>query len=201
AFELHQAPQQREPAPARAGGAVARPRSADAADIADHLRGIAMEELVINGISLDQQQARVTISGVPDTPGVAARVFEEVAAAGILVDMIVQSYNGVEGLATLSFTVPRDKLDTSLRVAEQLAREFRCQEVSSSPRIAKLSVSGIGLRSHTSVGIRMFRALAEAGINVAMINTSEVHVNVVVDGPEGQRALERLQAAFADVLV
>ncbi len=208
AFQLDQAPELRESPESGAHAEVtpaavttsSRP-AADAAAVAAHLQGLAMEELVLNAISLDQSQARVTISGVPDTPGIAAKVFEEVAAAGILVDMIVQSYNGVEGLATLSFTVPRDKLEASLPVARKLSEAFHCQNVSHSPRISKLSVSGIGLRSHTSVAIRMFRALAEAGINVEMINTSEVQVNVVVGGQHGEEALRHLQAAFTDVLI
>ena len=145
-------------------------------------------------------QGRITISGVPDSPGVAAKVFEEVAAAGIFVDMIVQSYTGRPDGARLSFTVPQNKLDESVAVANRLAASFNCGGVSSSPSIAKLSVSGVGLRSHTGVAIRMFRALANADINVQMINTSEVRVNVVVDGSHGEQALANLQAAFADVM-
>jgi aspartate kinase len=159
-----------------------------------------MEELFIDDVALDASQARVTISGVPDTPGVAAKVFEEVAAAGIFVDMIVQNYDGKEGVAALSFTVPRDKLNESLEVARRLAGDFQCQGVDNNPNVAKLSVSGVGLRSHTGVAIRMFRSLAEAGVNIDMVNTSEVRVNVVVEGRQGDKALQRLQAAFADVL-
>jgi aspartate kinase len=159
-----------------------------------------MEELTIDGISLDEGQARISISGVPDTPGVAAKVFDEVAAAGIFVDMIVQSYNGHDGQASLSFTVPNAKLTESVEVAGRLAKTFNCEGVTSSPDIAKLSVSGVGLRSHTGVAIRTFNALAKAGINVEMINTSEVRVNVVVDGKRAKEALTQLQQAFADVL-
>jgi aspartate kinase len=159
-----------------------------------------MEELFIDDVALDASQARVTVSGVPDTPGVAARVFEEVAAAGIFVDMIVQNYDGLEGIAALSFTMPQAKLDESVKVAKRLADEFKCHAVSSSPRVAKLSVSGVGLRSHTGVAIRMFRALAEAGVNIDVISTSEVRVNVVVAGEQGALALKQLQAAFADVM-
>lgn len=175
-------------------------RSRDAADVISHLRGVDMEELTIDAISLDEDQARVSISGVPDTPGVAAKVFDEVAAAGIFVDMIVQSYNGHAGQASLSFTVPSGKLSESVEVANRLAATFRCRGVTSSPDIAKLSVSGVGLRSHTGVAIRAFNALAKAGINVEMINTSEVRVNVVVDGTKSKKALKQLQEAFADVL-
>ncbi len=175
------------------------PSRADAADVVARLSGFGMEDLLIDEISLDESQARVTILGVPNVPGVAAHVFEQVAAADIFVDMIVQSY-GHDDRANMSFTVPKEKLEQSVEVARRLVDEFDCSDVTSSPQVAKLSVSGVGLRSHTGVAIRMFRALAEAGINVQMINTSEVRVNVVVNGSEGKRALGCLQAAFADVL-
>ncbi len=194
-FEL-----EREPAAIPAIKAVATAPTRDPADVAAYLRGVDMEELTIEDITLDEGQARISISGVPDTPGVAAKVFDEVAAAGIFVDMIVQSYNGHDGQASLSFTVPNAKLAESVEVANRLAVTFNCEGVTSSPDIAKLSVSGVGLRSHTGVAIRTFNALAKAGINVEMINTSEVRVNVVVDGNRAKEALTRLQEVFADVL-
>jgi len=197
AFQLENEPP--PPAQAVADAFTARP-FANAADVVTRLRGMDMEELVIDDISLDATQGRVTISGLPDTPGVAARVFEEVAAAGIFVDMIVQSHIGRRNQASLSFTVPRDKLDRAIEVCRALAATFECGGVTSSPSIAKLSVSGVGLRSHTSVAVRMFRALAAASINVEMISTSEVRVNVVVDGRHGGKGLGQLQRAFADVL-
>ena len=170
----------------------------DAVDVVERLRGVGMEELIIDDIVLDKSQARVTIANVPDVPGVAAHVFDEVAAADIFVDMIVQSY-GYDGKATLSFTVPKDKLTESLEVAIRLTKELEYGVASSSPDVAKLSVSGIGLRSHTGVAIRMFKSLADAGINVNMVNTSEVRVNIVVDGSQGDLALVCLNQAFADV--
>ncbi len=121
-----------------------------------------MEELFISDLSLDQSQALVTIVGVPNQPGVAARVFQSIADAGIFVDMIVQSHKGYKGRISLSFTVPADQLPGALEVAQQLAAQFSCHSVTHRPQVAKLSVSGIGLRSHTGVAIRMFRALAEA---------------------------------------
>jgi aspartate kinase len=175
-------------------------RPADAATIIARLQGLNMEDLTIEDITLDATQARVTILEVPDSPGVAAKVFEQIAAAGIFVDMIVQSYAGQENPVSLSFTVPQKKLEAALAVAQQLASELHAAGVTSSPRVAKLCVSGVGLRTHTGVAIRMFRALAEVGINVEMINTSEVRVNVVVDGAQGEVGLKSLQAAFADVL-
>ncbi len=168
----------------------------DALEVVKQLQG--MEELTIDDVILDATQGRVTIFGVPNVPGVAQKVFARIGEAGIFVDMIVQSYPS-EGTANPSFTVPRDDLSRSVQVATQLTQDFPSLRVTSSPDVAKLSVSGIGLRSHTGVAIRMFRALAEAGINVAMINTSEVRVNVVVDGPAGPTGLACLKQAFADV--
>jgi len=172
----------------------------DAAAVVARLQGINMEDLTIDEVSLDNTQARVTISGVPNKPGIAAKVFEDVAAAGVFVDMIVQSHPAAGGSATLSFTVPQNQLSKSVDAARRIAQNLGCQSVSSSPIIAKLSVSGVGLRTHTGVAIRMFKALAEAGINLEMINTSEVRVNVVVEGLSGQKGLAQLQAAFADVM-
>ena len=202
AFEL-----QKPPTPAKNGSATgagaagsAGGKSSAAADVVARLQGVqGMEDLTIDDVRLDDTQARVTISGVPDSPGIAAQVFERVAADGIFVDMIVQSF-GRAGHANLSITVPRADLQKALKTAEELVKQFKCGPVSSAPQVAKLSVSGIGMRSHTGVAIRMFRALAEAGINVEMINTSEVRVNVVVAGSAGQRGLEALQQAFADTL-
>jgi aspartate kinase len=170
---------------------------ADEIDVVSQLQTTGMEDLAIDDISLDDTQARVTILGVPNTPGIAAGVFEQVAKAGIFVDMIVQSYDSGD-LANLSFTVPRDMVDRAVVVANAIAVSMSCNRVTSSPQVAKLSVSGIGLRSHTGVAIRMFRALAEAHINVEMINTSEVRVNVVVEGSRGREALTCLRRAFAD---
>jgi aspartate kinase len=175
-------------------------KTADAADVADHLRDADMEELVIDDVSLDATQGRVTIIGVPDVPGVAARVFGEIASAGLFVDMIVQSHDSHTDRASLSFTVPQDQVADASDVAKRLATEYSCKGVSSSPKIAKLSVSGVGLRSHTDVAIRAFRALAAAGVNLDMISTSEVRLNIVVDGHHGATALTALQQAFADVL-
>jgi aspartate kinase len=194
AFELDKEPA--EPVKPWTGHAAAP----DAAAVVARLQGINMEDLTIDGIDLDSTQARVTIAGVPDQPGIAAKVFEDVAAAGVFVDMIVQSHPSLGGSATLSFTVPQNQLTRSVEAAKRIAQNLGCREVSSSPIIAKLSVSGVGLRTHTGVAIRMFKALAEAGINLEMINTSEVRVNVVVEGAAGEKGLKQLQAAFADVM-
>ncbi|MES1213591.1 MAG: aspartate kinase [Singulisphaera sp.] len=198
-FDLDKAPPEAEVRQASAESA----RGPKATEIVDTLRGKivarlqGMEDLTIDDIQLDETQARVTISGLPDQPGLAAEVFERIAAGSIFVDMIVQSL-GRAGHANLSFTVPQAHLQKAIQVSQETAKKLGCGPVTSSPRVAKLSVSGIGMRSHTDVAIRMFRSLAAAGINVAMINTSEVRVNVVVDGAAGQKGLECLKQAFAD---
>jgi len=203
AFELDKAPPRSLD---RAATAAEAARVPTAGDIVAHLKGNAvarlhgMEDLTIDDIVLDETQARVTISGVPDRPGLAAEVFEGIAAGNLFVDMIVQSL-GRAGQANLSFTVPQKHLERALEVSRQTADKLGCGPVSGSPRAAKLSVSGIGMRSHTDVAIRMFRALAEAGINVEMINTSEVRVNVVIDGAHSEKGLACLKAAYADARV
>lgn len=193
AFELHKPPTERAPLD------MSGPHGGTPEDVVARLQSLNMEELTIDDITLDQAQARVTIRGVPDRPGVAARVFEEVAKAGIFVDMIVQNFDIQDGRVNLTFTVPASGLKGAVAVADRLSNELGCKTVTSNPLIAKLSVSGIGLRSHTGVAIRAFRALAEAGINVEMINTSEVLVNLVVAGTDGEKGLAALQSAFADV--
>jgi aspartate kinase len=195
AFELHL-----EPRLAGAGryGAAAASGPNDTADAVARMQG--MEDLLIEDIALDQSQARVTISGVPDRPGMAAQIFEEIASAGIIVDMIVQSV-GREGTASVSFTVPHKDIDKSLALTGKLAQRLGCPPPSGSPQVAKLSVFGVGMRSQTGVAARLFQSLAAAGINVVMISTSEVRLNVVVEGPQGAQALEVLRKEFADVII
>ncbi len=170
-------------------------RQKDPAAVVRRLQG--MEDLTVEDVELDESQASVTIARVPDTPGVAAQVFEQIAAGGIFVDMIVQSF-GRDGRANLSFTVPRTDRAKAVKVAEQLAAQFNCGPVTTLNEVAKLSVSGIGMRSHTGVAIRMFRSLADALINVEMSNTSEVRVNVIVAGSKAREARLALEQAFAD---
>ncbi len=199
AFELDRPvePSVEEAANKGEGLAASAGRSDRAVRIVERLQ--AMEALAVDDVSLDDSQARVTLGGVPDHPGVAASLFEQVAAKGIFVDMIVQSY-ARGGRATISFTVPRDTLTESVALVEQLSHSLGCGPVSHSPHAGKLSVTGIGMRSHAEVAIRMFRALSEQQINIGMVSTSEVRVNVVVDGEHGPRGMKALQQAFADAL-
>jgi aspartate kinase len=183
-----------------AGGAVATAAGLTNNTADTIVRMQNMEDLLIDDITLDESQARVTIAQVPDKPGIAARVFEEIAAGGIVVDMIVQSV-GREELASLSFTVPQKDLAKSLELVRGLADRLGCPPPTSCPEVAKLTVFGTGMRSHTGVASRLFRSLAAVGINVDMINTSEVRVSVVVEGQQGPKALATLKTEFADVLV
>jgi len=151
-----------------------------------------MEDLVISGVELDERQARVTLFNVPDQPGYAARVFRRIAEAGVFVDMIVQNVS-TAGNTHLSFTVPVD----SAGIASRAAGSLGPGDVSVEPAIAKLSVLGVGMRTHTGVATAMFGALAERGINIALINTSEVRINVATAPGRGREALACLREAFS----
>ena len=157
-----------------------------------------MEDIVVSEVQLDEQQARVTIRNIPDQPGVCADLFEAVAEGDVMVDMIVQNVSHGR-LAEISFTVPREDLERCLLLVREVVSQWDGADLSFDPQIDKLTVTGIGLRSHTGVGETMFRALAEAGVNVQMINTSEVRLSVVVAADRGQAALKALLAAFKQV--
>lgn len=169
---------------------------ADLDEVVSRLQGIGMEGLMIDDISLDDTQSRITLSRIPNQPGVAAGLFEQISAAGIFVDMIVQSFAS-DQIADITFTVPRKQLADALTIAKSVAEKHGCEKVEHKEAIGKLSVSGIGLRSHTGVAIGMFDALANSGINVEMISTSEVRVNVVVDGQDGDKGLACLEKKFS----
>ena len=191
-FELDKPPHER----ATFGDPTVPSAKADAIDVVARLQH--MEELTVHGVTLDTSQARLSLANVTDVPGIAAEVFEAVASEGVLVDMIVQSV-GEEGHTNLTFTVPRESLPTAQKIVQELVDrvggELSCEE-----EIAILTVTGVGIRSHTGVGTRMFAALYEAGINVEIISTSEVRVNVVIDAAKGEAGLEALKQAFADVI-
>jgi aspartate kinase len=155
----------------------------------------SMEDIVVSDVCLDTAQARVTIRQVNDIPGVAAEVFAAVAEGGVMVDMIVQNVSH-SGRASLSFTVPRPDLERCLLLVREVLEQWPGAEVSFDEDMAKLSVVGIGLRTHTGVGEKMFRALADASINVQLINTSEIRICAVVAGDRGPAALACLNREF-----
>ncbi len=162
-------------------------------DIVDQLS--SMEDIVVSEVQLDDTQARITIRQLPDEPGIAARIFSSVAEGGVMVDMIVQNISHGKN-ASLSFTIPSGDLQHCLGVCEKLLETYSGSEILSEEHVAKLSVVGIGLRSHTGVGEKMFNAFSEAGINVRLINTSEIRVSAIVSAESGKLALEKLNEAF-----
>lgn len=187
--------------PADSAGCLCREAGQRANRIQETLaRMQSMEKLIIEDVALDEMQARITVNSLPDIPGLAAQVFDEIAEAGIVVDMIVQT-EGREKRANISFTVPREDLDRALAVSKQLSASLGCPPPTFCPSVAKLSVLGVGMKSHTNVAARLFQSLAAVGINVDMISTSEVRVNVVVEGGRGTEALEALRREFADAMV
>ncbi len=175
-------------------GTLADLTDKDLAQIARRMS--SMEDIVVSDVLLGTDQGRITIFDVPDRPGSCSRIFQAVAAASISVDMIVQNVSAPDR-AVLSFSVPREDLARALDVTTREVRAFdKTATVAAEPEIAQVVVLGVGMRSHTGVARRMFGALAERGINISMINTSEVRLSVVVEMAQGQEALAALKAAF-----
>jgi aspartate kinase len=156
----------------------------------------SMEEIVVSDVQLKADEGQITIFGLPDRAGNCFQVFQKVAAGGIVVDMIVQNVTG-EGKAELSFSVPRECLERARHLAAEAVQVMDpLTRVEADADIARLFVFGVGMRTHTGVARRMFGALAQRGINISMINTSEVCVSVVVDRSRGEEALSCLREAF-----
>ncbi|MGL4462431.1 MAG: aspartate kinase, partial [Planctomycetia bacterium] len=162
----------------------------------------AMEDILVSNVEAALNQGRVSLVGAPDRPGVSARIFQAVAGVNVAVDMIVQNV-GSDKTTMLTFTVLRSDLETARKRAEEVLAELRAEAglptagaVHSDDRMVKLSVRGVGMRSHSGVAVRMFRVLAAAGVNVQLINTSELHITVVVDEASGPKALAALREGF-----
>ena len=156
-----------------------------------------MESVVIRGVALDKNQAKVTLAHVPDQPGAAARIFKAVGEAAINVDMIVQTAShGASHATDISFTVDKADLLKARKVLENIQPAAGFKEVISSENIGKLSIVGVGMRSHTGVAARMFEALAEAGVNIDMISTSEIKISVVIDLSKGDAAIKAVHSVF-----
>lgn len=156
---------------------------------------ISMEKVLVSGVSFNRDEAKVAIRHLPDTPGIASQIFSNLAKANVNVDMIVQNLSQ-EGTTDLTFTVPRSELSFALKAAEPVAKEIGAKKVESNQGIAKVSVIGIGMRSHSGVAATMFDALAQKKINIHMISTSEIKVSVVVDENRMEDAVRALHEAF-----
>lgn len=158
----------------------------------------SMEGVVARGVSLDENQAKVTLVGVPDKPGMAARIFSALAKGAINVDMIVQniSHGSTTPATDMSFTTDKPDLFKALKVIEGLNREIEFTEVISDQGIAKVSVVGVGMRTHSGIAAKVFETLAAGGINIEMISTSEIKISVVVELEKGEAATQQLHDAF-----
>jgi aspartate kinase len=155
-----------------------------------------MERELIAGVAYDRNEAKVTLVGVPDRPGVVAAIFGPLAAAAVNVDMIVQNIAKGEGRTDVTFTVPRAQLALSLDVLERARGEIGQEAVLADPAVAKISVVGVGMRSHAGVAVTMFKALAERGINIQAITTSEIKVSVLIAEEYVELAVRVLHTAY-----
>jgi aspartate kinase len=156
---------------------------------------VGLERAIISGVAHDTSEAKATIRGVPDRPGIAARVFRPLADAGVNVDMIVQNVSA-EGHTDISFTLPKEDLANAERILGDVAREVDASGFTCDPDIAKVSLIGAGMKSHPGVAADMFDALAEVGVNIEIISTSSIRVSCVVRAGDVERAIRVLHDRF-----
>lgn len=154
-----------------------------------------MEQPIISGIAFNRDESKLTIRGVPDTPGVAFKILGPISAANIEVDMIVQNVSH-DNTTDFTFTVNNPDYENALGILQGIADEIGAREVKGNVSIAKVSIVGVGMRSHAGVASRMFEALAKEGINIQMISTSEIKVSVVVEEKYLELAVRALHTAF-----
>ncbi len=155
-----------------------------------------MEQVVVSGIAYDKNQAKVTLIGVPDKPGIAAKLFTDIANASIVVDMIVQNISPDGSTADISFTVPKTDAKKAIAIGEGFAKEFGARKVSMREDISKVSIVGVGMKSHSGVAAKMFETLAANNINILMIGTSEIKVSCVIDLKYTELAVRVLHDVF-----
>jgi len=155
-----------------------------------------MEKIVVSGVTYDKNQARITIMSVPDRPGIAARLFKAIADANIVVDMIVQNVSTKTKKTDISFTVPIADAKKALNITREVSKELGARGVNMNTNIAKVSIVGVGMRSHFGVASKMFETLAKKGINIMMISTSEIKLSCVIDVKDTEKAVRALHRAF-----
>ena len=154
-----------------------------------------MEEVVVSGVTSIKNQAKISLLGVPDRPGIAARILKQIADAGINLDMIVQNVSEPER-ANLSFTVLQDDLQQALDVVRKTKDDIGALGIDYDSNLAQVSIIGIGMRSHVGIGARMFQALAEQNINIQMISTSEIKLSCIIDDIHAERAVRAIHDKF-----
>lgn len=155
-----------------------------------------MERVVVSGIAHDKNQAKITVVGVPDTPGIAAKLFKDIADANIVVDMIVQNISGDGKSTDISFTVPKTDAHKTLALTQEIAKTLGAKGADMRDDIAKVSIVGVGMRTHSGVAAEMFETLAKHGINIMMISTSEIKVSCVIDAKYTELAVRVLHEIF-----
>jgi aspartate kinase len=155
-----------------------------------------MERVVVSGVTYNKNEARIEIMRVSDVPGIAAKIFKPIANANIVVDMIVQTSSTEKGCADIAFTVPKTDFAKTLQIVKETIKEFGGKEVNADENIAKVSIVGVGMRSHSSVATQMFSALAKEGINIQMISTSEIKISCIIDSKYTELAVRALHDAF-----
>ncbi len=156
-----------------------------------------MERPVVSGVTYNRDEAKIRVCGVKDQPGVAAKLFTPLSEAGVVVDMIVQNL-GHDGSTDMTFTVPRHDYARALSQAQEIAAEIGADQVEGDGEIAKVSIVGLGMKDHAGVATRMFQTLAEEGINIQLISTSEIKVSVVIEEKYAELAVRALHAAFVE---
>ena len=156
----------------------------------------AMESMLVSGVTYTKNEARLTISRVPDKPGIASKIFMPISDAGIVIDMIIQNTRAGD-LTDMTFTVPRTDYKKALKILTEVAEEIGAEEVSSADNIAKVSIVGVGMRNHSGIASTMFHVLANEGINIMMISTSEIKVSCVIEEKYTELAVRALHEAFA----
>ncbi len=157
--------------------------------------GSAMEQVVVSGIAFNRDEAKVTVLGVPDTPGAAAKILAPIGSANIEVDVIVQNISA-DNTTDLTFTVHRNEVEKAKSILEAVAKEVGAREVISDSKVAKVSIVGVGMRSHAGVASTMFDALANDNINIQMITTSEIKIAVIIEERYLELAVRALHSAF-----
>jgi len=197
---------------ASAGAQVLQPRSIEVAkkfNVKIHVRSTfsdsegtiiseevkTMEDIVVSGVTVNKDEAKVTICDVPDKPGIAARIFKKIAEANINIDMIIQNVSRT-GYTDMSFTVPEKDLKKTLKTARDVAKKIGAGDVQYNDNIAKLSVVGIGMRSHSGIASKMFAALARNKINIEMISTSEIKISCVINKNSAIKAVRAVHKEF-----
>ena len=154
-----------------------------------------MESVVVSGITCDKNEARITLKKVPDQPGVSAKIFTPLAEAGILVDMIIQNTRS-GGETDLTFTVTTDDFEKAKEISKKVAKEIGATDILTADNIAKVSVIGLGMKSHSGVASTMFQALADENINIRLISTSEIRISCVIKAKYSELAVRVLHTAF-----